>query len=182
MSIRKILVLYKSKYGATKRYVDMLRSKVSCDIIDLNNPHKIVFKNYDTIILTGGIYAAGIAGISFLRKNYNLIKDKKVAILSVGASPYDEKAIEEMKAKNLKENLKNIPVFYARGAWDESKMDLKDKLMCKMLERVIKKKDPSTYEPWMKAFADSIGKQCDWVSEESIEPLIDYINLKTKEL
>lgn len=111
-----------------------------------------------------------------------MIKDKKVAILSVGASPYDEKAIEEMKAKNLKENLKNIPVFYARGAWDESKMDLKDKLMCKMLERVIKKKDPSTYEPWMKAFADSIGKQCDWVSEESIEPLIDYINLKTKEL
>lgn len=181
MSENKILILFKSKYGATEKYAKIMKSKLNCDVINLENKEQIDLKKYEIVILAGGIYASGIAGLGFLRKHYNEIKDKNVAILCVGASPYDEKAFEEVKARNLKEDLKDIPIFYARGAWNEDIMNMKDKMLCKMLQVSIKRKDPETYEPWMKAFADSMGEKRDWVSEESIEPLIDYINSKMKE-
>ena len=179
MSENKILVLFKSKYGATEKYVNILKSKLNCDVINLKNKEKIDFKQYEVVILAGGIYASGIAGLGFLRKHYNHIQEKKVVILCVGASPYDEKAFEEVKARNLKEDLKDIPIFYVRGAWNEDIMNMKDKMLCKMLQASIKRKDPDTYEPWMKAFADSMGVKCDWVSEDNIQSLIDYINSKS---
>jgi len=33
---------------------------------------------YDMIILGGGIYASGIAGLSFLKKNYSAIKEGRI--------------------------------------------------------------------------------------------------------
>lgn len=175
MEDNKALILYKSKYGSTKKYAEMLQSRLNCDIFNLDNSQNLNFKNYDTIIFAGAIYASGIAGINSLRKNYEELKDKKLAILCVGASPYEEKALEEIKIKNLKSDLIHIPLYYARGAWDESKMTIRDKLLCKMLIIHIRKKDPKTYEPWMKALVEAIGNQCDWVDEKYLRPLIEYI-------
>ena len=36
--------------------------------------------DYDTIIFCGGIYASGIAGLSFLKKNTNQLKDKEIKL------------------------------------------------------------------------------------------------------
>jgi len=48
---------------------------------------------YDTIILGGGVYAFGIAGLSFLKKNIDKPANKRIFVFCVGASPYDESAI-----------------------------------------------------------------------------------------
>ena len=37
------------------------------------------------------------------------------------------------------------------------------------------KKDPSTYEPRMKALMSSVGEKCDWTDKEYLRPLLDYI-------
>ena len=129
----------------------------------------------DTVILCGGIYASGIAGISFLRKNKNALAGKKTAVFCVGASPYDEKALEEIKAHNLKEDLKDIPLFYGRGAWDEEEMKFVDRTMCRMLQKSVAKKDPSTYEPWMTALMCAVGQKCDWTDRKYLEELLRYI-------
>lgn len=175
MNESKILILYKSKYGATEKYVNILKSKFNCDVFNLNINQPSDYEEYDIVVLAGGIYASGISIMSFLRRFYDNIRDKKVAIFCVGASPFNEKAFEEIKERNLKEDLKDIPVFYGRGAWDERKMNFIDGVMCKVLNIVIKRKDPNTYEPWMKAFVESNGKQCNWVDEKYLEPLIDWI-------
>lgn len=169
------IIIYQSKYGSTKKYVNWLIEETQFDYIE--TPHAKIkdIEKYNTIVLCGGIYASGIAGLSFLRKNYHLLKNKKIAILCVGASPFDKKAFNEVKAHNLKEDLKNVPTFYARGAWDEEKMSLKDRTLCKMLQKAIAKKDPSTYEPWMKALMSSVGEKCDWTDKEYLRPLLEYI-------
>ena len=59
-----------------------------------------------------------------------------------GASPYDEKAVADVKAQNLKEELKDIPLFYGRGAWDEEAMSLPDRMLCRMLQKAVAKKRP----------------------------------------
>ena len=172
--MNKGLILYKSKYGATKKYVDMLSEELDCDIVESENYSKAVFEQYSWIVFAGGIYASGISGLDVLRKNYQQMKSQ-VAIFCVGASPFDEKAFEEIKNHNLKGDLSNIPVFYGRGMWNESKMSLIDRTLCKMLHKAIAKKDPDSCEPWMKALLSATGQNCDWTDRKYLIPLIGYI-------
>ena len=168
-------IIYRSKYGAAKKYAGWLQEMTGFECMDIKkaNPN-LVFQS-ETIILCGGIYASGIAGISFLKKNAGSLKGKKMAVLAVGASPYDEKAMEEIKAHNLKGELSGIPVFYGRGAWDENRMTLPDRTMCRMLQKSVAKKDPADYEPWMKALMCAVGQSCDWTDREYLTPLLEYL-------
>lgn len=171
----KGIIVYQSKYGATKKYAEWLQVMTNFQCIEISKAVVNEVAQYETIILCGGIYASGIAGLSFLKKNIDKLKNKKLAILCVGASPYDEKAFTEIKARNLTGDLRNIPLFYGRGAWDESKMKFLDRTLCKMLQKSVVKKDPSTYEPWMNALMCAVGQTCDWTDKKYLIPLMNYL-------
>lgn len=172
----KGIILFQSKYGATKKYVDWLVENLSFESIQTSNAKIDLVKNYDTVILCGGIYASGIAGFPFLKKNYSQLTNKKVAVLCVGASPFDEEAFQQIKTHNLKGELKKIPLFYARGAWDEARMTLKDRALCKLLQKAVANKAPAAYEPWEKALMCAIGQKCDWTDPSYLNKLLEYIN------
>ena len=131
--------------------------------------------NYDVIILGGGVYASGIAGLQFLKKNIGQLTDKKIVVFAVGASPYDEKAIQQVRELHFKDTLSNIPLFYCRGAWDEEKMKFTDRTLCKMLQKAVAKQNPNEYEPWQKALMCAVGQKCDWTDKSYLEPLLKYI-------
>jgi menaquinone-dependent protoporphyrinogen IX oxidase len=174
--MKKILVLYKSKYGSTKKYAQWISEELNCDIESTDNAKIDFVKNYDVIILGGGIYATGIAGISFLKKHYENLKNKTLIVFAVGASPYDKKSLECLKEKNLKDDLSSIPCFYLRGAWNEEIMSLKDRILCNLLKKAVSKKDPKDYEIWEKALMNAVGNNCDWTDKKSITPIIKIIN------
>lgn len=175
--MNKGIIIYQSKYGATKKYAEWLQEMTGFDRIETPKASGDMLTGYETVILCGGIYASGIAGLSFLRKNVSRLEHKKTAILCVGASPYDEDAFHEIKAHNLKEDLKEIPLFYARGAWNEKNMTWKDRTLCSLLKKAVAKKDPSTYEPWMKALMCAVGQTCDWTDKKYLMPLLDYLGV-----
>ena len=95
------IIIYQSKYGATKKYAGWLQDMTDYQCVE--TPKAVIneVEQYETIILCGGIYASGIAGLSFLKKNIDRLKDKRIIILCVGASPYDESALAGIKAHNL---------------------------------------------------------------------------------
>lgn len=173
--MEKGIIIYKSKYGTTKKYAEWLAKEIQYDIVEITKTNTKQVSHYLNIILCGAIYASGISGLSFLKKNFNFLKDKNIAIFCVGASPYDEKMFNEIKSHNLKDLLENIPVFYGRGAWDENKMKFMDRTLCKMLQKVVSKKDPSTYEQWGTALVEAVGKTCDWTDKEYLQPLINMV-------
>lgn len=144
--MNNILVLYKSKYGSTEKYAQMLQRLLDCDICGIDDCRGSVLnrlETYDSIIFAGGIYAGGIAGIRQFEKMSVHLRDKRLAVLCVGASLFDPEALGEVAARNLNTDfLKDIPLFYARGAWDEAKMNIKDRALCKMLQKIVTKKDP----------------------------------------
>lgn len=173
--MNKILVLYKSKYGATKKYTEMLKNELPCDVYNVADYKKIQLENYTCIIFAGAIYASGISGLNILRKNYKQLQKKQIVIFCVGVSPFNKNAFEEIKIHNLKDDLKDIPIFYGRGAWSERKMTLKDRTLCKMLQKMVSKKSPDSYEPWEQALMCAVGKECDWTDKKYLYPLLDYI-------
>ena len=172
----KGIVLYKSKYGATKKYAGWLSELTGFATEEISKTSITQMMEYDTIILCGGIYASGIAGLPFFRKNMNELREKKLAIFCVGASPYEEDAFNQIKQNNLKEDMKDVPMFYGRGAWNEEGMNFKDRTLCKLLQKAVSKKEPKDYEIWEKALMCAVGQKCDWTDKKYLEPVIQYIN------
>ena len=170
----RTVIIYRSKYGAARRYAGLLAEKLNGTAIENHRLKADSIGNCDNLIVCGGIYASGISGISFLKKNYEYIRNIKTAVFAVGASPYDEKAIEELKRHNLAGELSEIPLYYGRGSWNEEIMTLKDRALCNLLKKMVAKKDPSSYELWEKAMMDSFGRKCDWVDEKYLKPLLKY--------
>ena len=76
------IILYQSKYGATKRYTDWLSEETGFQCIETRKADINKIIAYDIIILGGGIYASGIAGLSFLKKNIHLLAGKKIIVLA----------------------------------------------------------------------------------------------------
>lgn len=171
----KGIIIYKTKYGTTKKYVDWLIEDTKFDSIEVEKANINNIKDYDTIILCGPVYASSIKGLSFIRKNYNNLKDKKLAIFGVGASPLEDATIENLMTFSIKKDLKDIPLFYGRGAMDEDNLSFKDKMLCKLLRQALKKQDPSTYDPIMKTIMEVNGKT-DWTDKKYLKPLLQYIN------
>ena len=169
------IILYQSKYGATKKYADWLVEETGYDCIETKNAKIVDLHNYDVIILGGGVYASGIAGLQFIKKNIGQLADKKVAVFAVGASPYDEKAIMQIREMHFKDELCNISLFYCRGAWDEEKMKFTDRTLCKMLQKAVAKQNSEEYEPWQKALMCAVGQKCDWTDKSYLEPLLKHI-------
>lgn len=171
----KGIILYQSKYGATKKYVDWLIEETGYDCMETKHAKVQQLQKYDVIILGGGVYASGIAGFHFLKKNISNLSDKKIAVFAVGASPYDEEAIMQAREMHFKDALSNVPSFYCRGAWDEEKMTFGHRTLCRMLQKAVAKQDPTEYEPWQKALLSAVGQKCDWTDKKYLEPLLKYL-------
>lgn len=171
----KGIILYQSKYGATKKYAQWLQERTGYDLQETKSADIKQVREYDIIILGGGVYASGIAGLTFLKKNINVLLGKKIIVFCAGASPYDETAIEQIRNLHFKDELKDIPLVYCRGAWDEDAMKFGDRTLCKMLQKAVGKKDPSTYEIWEKALMSAVGQKCDWTDPKYLEPIYEFI-------
>ncbi len=171
----KGIILYQSKYGSTKKYADWLMEETGFDCMETSNAKVEAVRNYDVIILGGGVYASRIAGLQFLKKNIDQLNDKKIAVFVVGASPYDEKAIQQIRDEHFKGAPSNIGLFYCRGAWDEEKMKFGDRTLCRMLQKAVAKQNPDEYEPWQEALMCAVGKKCDWTDKSYLEPLLKHI-------
>lgn len=177
--MKKVIIVYQSKYGATKKYAEWLSEKLNCNMIEKSKCNIETLNDYDVIVYGGGIYATGIAGFSFIRKSYSKLQDKKFVAFAVGASPYEESAILALKERNLSNNMSDIPCFYCRGTFDESAMTMGDKILIGMLKKAVSKKNPSKYETWEKALMESIDQPGDWTSQEYLTPILEWIDDNT---
>lgn len=174
--MEKGIILYQSKYGATEKYAQWLRDALGFDMVQTKAADVKTLMVYDTILLGGGVYASGIAGFSFLKKHIDKLSGKKIAVFCVGASPYDERAIDQILQRHFVGPLQGIPLFYCRGAWNQEAMTFGDRTLCKMLQKAVAKQDPATYEPWQTALMSAVGQSCDWTDKAYLEPLIAYVN------
>jgi menaquinone-dependent protoporphyrinogen IX oxidase len=172
------IILYQSKYGTTKKYADWLKEATGFHCMETRRATLNDVQNSETIVLMGGVYASGIAGIGFLKKHFASLQGKQILVFAVGASPCDETAIQQCHDHNLKGDMAGIPLFYGRGAWNLDGMTFGDRTLCKLLLKAVARQDPSTYEPWQLALveANANNSAFDWSDKACLEPLLSAIN------
>jgi menaquinone-dependent protoporphyrinogen IX oxidase len=173
----KTIVIYKSKYGSTKKYAQWIAKRVQGDLVENSEVKLGDLQKYDTIILGGSLHAVGIKGVKLLTENFEQLKDKQIIVFAVGCSPVTEEAINHIINHNFTEEIKErINFFYLRGAFNYKKLNLIDKLLMLALKFKIKMQKKGELDEDTKALLDSYDNPVDFTDEEAIAPIIESIN------
>lgn len=171
----KGIIIYASKYGFTKRYAEWLAQETGFDCTETEKARIENIKQYDIIIAGGGIYASGISGLSFLKKNIRQLENRKIILFCTGASPYEEPVFQQVKEHNLKGELAGLPCFYCRGGLDMSLMGFADRSLCRMLQKAAGKKKPEECSGLEKALLEAAGHPCDWTDRSFLIPVLEAL-------
>ncbi len=171
-----IIVVYKSKYGATKRYAEWISSALGCEMCEAKNVKCEDLLKYDTIIYGGGLYAEVINGVSLITKNFDALKEKNLVVFTTAITPlsyreyYDKYVIE----KNFKpEMLGRIKIFNFMGKMLTDELSLVHKAALKSLKKIMMgKENPTELEKLLVNLCDYNDDECD---KDSIDTLIDYV-------
>ena len=99
--MNKIVVIYRSVYGYTKTYAEMIAEELTCDLREYSEISPDDLLSYDTIIYGGGLYAIGINGINLIKKNYDKLKDKHLFVWATGSNPGNPEDLEAVWNHNV---------------------------------------------------------------------------------
>lgn len=139
----KTIVVYKSKYGSTKKYAEWLAESLGCDLKENASLAEVL--GYDTIIYGGGIYAGRINGAGLITKNLGKLAGKKLVLFAVGSSAGRPEELEAFWEKALDKTVREqVPHFYLRGGFDYGRLGSVDRLMMNMLKKMLLGKDTLT--------------------------------------
>lgn len=172
----KAVVIYKSKYGSTKSYAEWIGEAMNCPVFEAKSFSKEDLSKYDTIIYGGGLYAETINGVTLITKNFDKLKDKRIAVYTTGITPLDcrdyyEKMVIE---KNFKpEMLKQIKVFNFMGKMIVNELSLVHQAALKTLKKIMSSKEtPTEMEKLLIELCDADG---DFTDKSQMEDLIEYV-------
>lgn len=176
--MKKTVVVFDSKYGATKKYAQWIAEELACDVIERKNVRSRDLQQYETIVFGGGLYAEHVRGIDFLKKNSELLKNKKLVLFTCGlADPKDKKSMDEIKQsieKTLTPQTQTMKLFHLRGAIDYAKLTIGHKMMMYLFLKVIaKKQNPQANN--QNQMSNAYGKSIDLTDRSAILPIVQYV-------
>lgn len=169
---KKILVVYKSVTGFTKKYAEWIAQETKATLMDIKKAAKEPISGFDTIIFGGRMHAGTVDGLKEARQLFKQSGAAHFLIFATGAMPNEATdIIEEMWSKNLTpKELSKIPHFYMQAGLCYEKMPLSDKLMMKVFSFIMGKKKAKTEAD--RQTAQAIAGSYNISSKEYIAPLI----------
>jgi menaquinone-dependent protoporphyrinogen IX oxidase len=173
----KTLIIYWSKTGFVKKYAEWLAEELKADIIPAKEVTKAKLKEYDSYIFGGSLYAVGINGADFIKKNIEELEGKKTAVFATGASLPTKEVIEEVKNKNFtEEEQRYFKFFYLRGGFDYSKLGFKDKVLMGIMKWKLnsKKKKGEELTEEEKGLLAAYEKPVDFTDKDNIKEIVEY--------
>lgn len=162
------LVIYRSKYGATKQYAKWLASELQADLKEAKQVKKQDLDSYETIIYGGGIYVEHIHGVSLITKHLSRLKDKRVIVFGVGlAIP------NETLTKTLQETVLETNFFYLRGSLNFTRLTLMDKILMLAFKRILKKLPNPTQDQL--TMLEAYHTPVNYVEKSNLDELVQFI-------
>lgn len=164
----KTTIIFFSKTGFTKKYVDWLAQEIECDVLSVRQAKKGNVQYYDRIVFASWIRAGSIQKLKFFKKLH--FYGEKI-VLVTGASPESDSSIMVTLANNFRGELEKFKTFYLQGGLSYPRMGLRDKVMmmtlCFLL-RLSRGKGCDAYRTICCSF--------DATSKGALTPLLDYLD------
>lgn len=175
MKQRKMIVVYKSSTGFTKKYAELIAERMECALADYRNVSADMLSGYDVVIFGTRAHAGMIDGYRKAKKLFERSGIATLVLFVTGAMPNTATAtVEAFWEQNLPEGEREkIPHFYMQSGLCYEKMSLTDRLMMKVAAVMVKNKKDKTAEDI--AFEQAIKSSYDISSAKYIEPLVSYL-------
>ena len=161
----KGLVIYKGKYGATKQYAMWIGQELKLSVASADRFPLDELPKYDYFILGSSVYIGQLEIKNWLKKNFKILKNKKIFLFQVAASPVEqlEKRESYNKASLSADILKKIQFYYLPGrlimrnlsAWDRFRLKMGARFT---KDQVEKKKMLTDFNDLKKENIDSLVK------------------------
>lgn len=175
----KVIVIYNSQTGFTKRYAQWIAEATGADCFELAEAKKKNMSTYEAIIFGSWACAGGISKLSWFKSNINKWAEKKLIAFCVGGSPFDSPEIEPALKQNFKESeLKKVSVFYCPGGFRYEKMSAPSKLMMKMFIKALKAKKNKTEAD--EEMIKMISSSYDISDKKYIQPILNCLEKEYK--
>ncbi|WP_099203724.1 flavodoxin domain-containing protein [Scatolibacter rhodanostii] len=166
--MKKIAVIYKSKYGATGRYARWLAEELGAELFEKSQVPASALGEFDLILYGGGVYAGELRGVKFLYKS----RCRNIVLFTVGLEDPEKISYAHMEEKihNTK-GLERSKIFHLRGAMDFNRLQWLDK---KIIGWVMKgQKNPTEMAEVETMIAPE--NKIDFVKKEKLAPIIEYV-------
>jgi len=172
--LESILLVYKSKTGFTKKYLDWITEEISCQTIPIEHIHTVEMNRYDIIVYGAGIHAGRIQGLKEFKKKVLDLNNKKIVVFATGGAPYSEEIISKIIAENFTaDELNDINFFYFQSGISYERMRFADKAIMKLYSKMLEfKKNKSDIED---GTSKAVSSSYDHSSRDHIKPLITYL-------
>jgi len=175
----KTAVIYKSKYGSTKKYAQWLSEALSGDLFDCGSVEIGKLRDYDTIVCGGGTYAGSINGIGAYKKICGAFKGKQLILFTCGlADPADPVKMQQSKDAVKKaltpEVFETVSVFHLRGGMEYAKLNFLHRFMMNIVKNMMAKKDPAAMTDAQRDSLQSYGKDVDYTDKAAIAPIVAF--------
>ena len=163
----KVLIIYHSKTGFSKRYAQWLAEALDCRAIPFKERKRVSENDYEKIIFFGGLYAGQMSGLKWLQNKLPELSGKRLAAVAVGCAPMDGPDLSESMTK-LFGGTPEIKGFYCQGGLDYEHMGAVDRAMMAALRAALKRK------PEMAEMLNVISHSFDGTKREYLDPVIRW--------
>lgn len=140
------LIIYSTKHGSAEKCAEMLAGKLNGKV-DLHNVKEgklPEFSQYNKVVIGGSIYVGRVSKelSEFCTKNLGVLKEKKVGLY---ICCMNHKEAEKEIESNFPQELLNLAVAKKSfgGEFKLKEMNFFEKMMTKMVSKVLAKEDPS---------------------------------------
>lgn len=147
VTMKKIAVVYLSKFGHTKKYADWLKEELkedtTVDVIAIASFNFTRMLEYKLVIFACGVYGDKLAIMDTIKKNIVSVPAQKTMIMAVSWYTNDsEEAKKKLIAENYPEQFKGtVPMYVVNSGLDKKQISMGDKATLLMAQRAIEKKD-----------------------------------------
>jgi len=172
----KVFIIYNSKTGFTKRYVDWIAEEISCSILAYTDFDKTTIEASDMVIFCSRVHIGKIEYLNKVKPHFHNQSKGNFIVVATGATPATaEETINKIWENNFTETeLKTIPHFYLQGGINYEKLGFVDRTIMKIVSMLMSLTKDKTEEEVI--LEQAIKSSQDFSSKEYIMPLVDFVN------
>jgi menaquinone-dependent protoporphyrinogen IX oxidase len=170
----KMIVIYKSESGFTKKIAQRIADELHADIIDIKSIKKSDLSSYTTIIYGGAVHAQRIIGLNKAKAILKKLNKQFLVVFAVGSAAPDSFSIPVIKKHNIPEHAKT-EFFYFRGGYDKKALSLPSKIIMSIVSTLVFK-NIQKRKPEFKDILAMMKDGGDYTQTEDISPLISFVN------
>ncbi len=134
-------VLYRSRYGSTGQYAKWLSESLQAKLIDVKETRLTDLIPFDYLVFCSPVYYGKLLISGFIKKNWRLLKDKRVYLLAVGGMDENAKDdIKNMLNANFDQKFSDYHItwFYSGGRMKIEKLGFFERFLIKKLAKMVK--------------------------------------------